>query len=238
MRQPGPELIERLAAEYVLGTLRGRARARFDRWLADDDAMRRRLIQVAVRRWEDRLVHLADEVPSITPSPEVWQQILRRTGATAGATEGPRRARAPWTRWALVASVMLVAIAAWLWIGRETQDDWRAVAELRDPARAEALWRIEIDRDRGRLGVVADRPYALTASQVHELWALPGAGRAPVSLGLLPQSGRLERELTAAQRDAIAVAPQLAVSLEPAGGSPTGAPTGPVLVVVETASPG
>ena len=133
---------------------------------------------------------------------------------------------------------MLVAIAAWLWIGRETQDDWRAVAELRDPARAEALWRIEIDRDRGRLGVVADRPYALTASQVHELWALPGAGRAPVSLGLLPQSGRLERELTAAQRDAIAVAPQLAVSLEPAGGSPTGAPTGPVLVVVETASPG
>ena len=236
MRQPNPELIDRLAAEYVLGTLRGRARARFDRWLADDDAMRRRIVQVAVRRWEDRLVHLADDVPPVTPAPQIWLGIARRTGADAGA--GTRSGPTSWTRWAVAASVMIVAIAAWLWIGRGAQDDWRAVAELRDPARAAALWRIEIDRDRRRLSVVADRPYALTASQVHELWALPGAGRAPVSLGLLPQRGRLERDLTAAQRDAIAVAPQFAVSLEPAGGSPTGAPTGPVLLVVEAASPG
>jgi anti-sigma-K factor RskA len=51
--------------------------------------------------------------------------------------------------------------------------------------------------------VIAGRPYALTTRQMHELWALPGAGRAPVSLRLLPQSGRIERDLTTAQREAL-----------------------------------
>jgi anti-sigma-K factor RskA len=52
-----------------------------------------------------------------------------------------------------------------------------------------------------------------------------------VSLGLLPTSGDQRRVLTAAQRSALAGAKNLAVSLEPAGGSPTGLPTGPVLHV-------
>ena len=33
-----PELLQRLAGEYVLGTLRGRARTRFQRWLRADAA--------------------------------------------------------------------------------------------------------------------------------------------------------------------------------------------------------
>jgi anti-sigma-K factor RskA len=52
-----------------------------------------------------------------------------------------------------------------------------------------------------------------------------------VSLGLLPDAGQLERTLSDTQRSALASAAQVAVSLEPPGGSPTGAPTGPVLFV-------
>ena len=44
-----PELQQRLAAEYVLGTLRGRARARFQEWLRRDAALRR-----VVEAWEAR----------------------------------------------------------------------------------------------------------------------------------------------------------------------------------------
>ena len=68
-----------------------------------------------------------------------------------------------------------------------------------------------------------------------ELWALPDNGGAPVSLGLMPESGRLDRELTDAQRAALRGASKVAVSLEPTGGSPTGAPTGPVLFVADRA---
>jgi anti-sigma-K factor RskA len=52
-----------------------------------------------------------------------------------------------------------------------------------------------------------------------------------VSLGLLPAEGGIERTLSAMQQSALRVASHVAVSLEPAGGSPTGAPTGPVLFV-------
>jgi anti-sigma-K factor RskA len=46
-----------------------------------------------------------------------------------------------------------------------------------------------------------------------------------VSLGVLPHTGEHRRALTPAQRAALATSKQIAVSLEPEGGSPTGTPT-------------
>ena len=70
----------------------------------------------------------------------------------------------------------------------------------------------------------------LPPGKSHELWALPEGGT-PVSLGLLPHTGDHHRVLNASQRTALAGSKQVAVNLEPEGGSPTGAPTGPVLLV-------
>ena len=61
-----------------------------------------------------------------------------------------------------------------------------------------------------------------------ELWMLPD-GRPPQSLGLVPASGVERVALRAPAGVALQGIPALAVSLEPAGGSTTGAPTGPVL---------
>jgi anti-sigma-K factor RskA len=61
-----------------------------------------------------------------------------------------------------------------------------------------------------------------------ELWMLPD-GAAPRSLGLLPTSGVARVALPATPDVAFARVPALAVSLEQAGGSTTGAPQGPVL---------
>jgi len=57
----------------------------------------------------------------------------------------------------------------------------------------------------------------------------------PVSLGVLPLAGESHLALTPAQRAAFAGATKLAVTLEPAGGSPSGLPTGPVLHVAPLA---
>jgi anti-sigma-K factor RskA len=57
-----------------------------------------------------------------------------------------------------------------------------------------------------------------------------------VSLGLMPRSGRGTLQLSDAQRLALSRSRQIAISLEPWGGSPTGAPTGPVLYVAEVAT--
>ena len=61
-----------------------------------------------------------------------------------------------------------------------------------------------------------------------ELWMLPD-GRAPVSIGLVPASGIDRLALRAPVGVALQDIPALAVSVEPPGGSPTGAPTGPVV---------
>jgi len=45
-----PDLADRLAAEYVTGTLRGPARRRFEQLVPAHPALR-----AAVRRWESRL---------------------------------------------------------------------------------------------------------------------------------------------------------------------------------------
>jgi anti-sigma-K factor RskA len=95
-------------------------------------------------------------------------------------------------------------------------------------------WRVELLGDNRELAVHAQAAHALEVNQSLELWVLPAQGN-PVSLGLLPRTGDARRVLTAAQRAALAGAKQLAVSLEPTGGSPTGLPTGPVLHVAELA---
>ena len=57
-----PELRDRLAAEYVLGTLRGRARARFQSLLRYDPGLRR-----FVAEWEARIAPLAAAAGEIPP---------------------------------------------------------------------------------------------------------------------------------------------------------------------------
>jgi anti-sigma-K factor RskA len=62
-----------------------------------------------------------------------------------------------------------------------------------------------------------------------ELWMLPGEDQRPVSLGLITTHDAqtvIVPEPLSAKLDQ---AQGLAMSVEPAGGSPTGLPTGPVL---------
>ena len=54
---------------------------------------------------------------------------------------------------------------------------------------------------------------------------LPTGGAPPVSLGLIPATGNAALPLSAQALAVLAQSSALAVSLEPAGGSPTGQPT-------------
>jgi anti-sigma-K factor RskA len=88
----------------------------------------------------------------------------------------------------------------------------------------------EVDVYRGRLVVRAGQLPAHPSDLEFELWALPAGGK-PVSLGVLPGSGTAQRALTEGQQRALANTAQVAVTLEPPGGSPTGQPTSAPLFV-------
>ena len=73
-------------------------------------------------------------------------------------------------------------------------------------------------------------------NQSYELWAVPPSGT-PVSLGLINASGETETDVPRDKRALLESGVTLAVSLEPQGGSTTGAPTGPVLFVGALSTP-
>jgi anti-sigma-K factor RskA len=220
MKPDDPELVDRLAAEYVLGTLRGRARRRFERWRASTP-----LVEQRCRYWEEQLVHIARGLKPIQPPARVWSAIRKRLNLSPDVSA--RR----WVRnLSLAASVLLVVGLAGLLY-------WRSLPAVRATAVAtisapsgEALWQVEVFGATNRLTLHAAKLPARPPGHDYELWALPKGGN-PVSLGLLPAEGTSKRALTAIQMAALASSSQVAVSIEPMGGSPTGQPTGAVLFV-------
>jgi anti-sigma-K factor RskA len=221
MKSANRELLDRLAAEYVLGTLRGRARRRFERWLVSPQ------VGALVKAWEGRLAGLEPPLESVDPPAAVWQGIETKL-------ELRRRQRAPAMRWlSLAAAAAVVGVLGWLAVGQwfvgpavtpvpALASTERAMLQSED---AQTIyWRVEVLGDNQELDLHVQAVHDLPPGKSHELWALPEGG-APVSLGLMPHTGDHHRVLTAAQRDALARSKQIAVSLEDEGGSPTGAPT-------------
>jgi anti-sigma-K factor RskA len=205
------ELVDRLAGEYVLGTLRGRARRRFERWLLSPQ------VGALVKAWEDRLSGLEPALRGVTPPPTVWRGIETRL-------ELRKRARAPTMRWlAVAASALLVALIGVFALRQFGTQPVTQQAFIEANAQT-IYWRVELIGDNREISLHVHQVHELPPGKSHELWVIPVKG-APVSLGLLPRTGDQHRALTAAQRAALAGATTLAVSLEPEGGSRNGAPT-------------
>lgn len=83
MRYTQPRLLEQLASSYVLGTLTGGARRRFERLQRD-----RADVRGLVMQWETRLGQLAVSVPVQQPSPQLWKAIAARTQPQVAAPSG------------------------------------------------------------------------------------------------------------------------------------------------------
>lgn len=215
MKSANRELVDRLAAEYVLGTLRGRARRRFERWFVSPQ------VGQLVKAWEKRLAGLEPPLESVAPPPTVWRGIEEKLHLR-------QQRRAPAMRWlGVAAAAAFFAVAGYFAFRQPTPVDVPALASteralLQKDAQT-IYWRVEVLGDNQELSLHVHVVHDLPPGKSHELWALPEGG-APVSLGLMPHTGDHHRVLTAAQRDALSRSKQIAVSLEAEGGSTTGAP--------------
>lgn len=221
-------LRERLAAEYVLGTLKGGARRRFEGWLHDDAALRR-----TTEEWRERLLPMSEFTPAQEPPARVWKAIERRLDLKARG-KGWRAWRFDslnvWRALGLVSSMAATVLLAVLLArppeGTPERVTVDYVATLSDDQFRPALV-LTGDSRRGRFDVRALDTLAVPSDRTLQLWAISREGT-PRSLGILPdnRSARLAFDARAIGSD-VAL---LAVSLEPKGGSPNpNAPTGPVL---------
>lgn len=217
-----PALADRLAAEYVLGTLRGGARRRFDTLLPAHPLLRN-----AVADWQARLAPLADGVPAVEPSAQLWSRIEQRlfAGAQQDALPWWRRLGV-WQGLATAATVAAIGLGVLLNQPQPVQPPIVIVLNANPDAAGvlPARFVASVTADGRALVLRPVDAVALDANRALELWAVPGQG-APRSLGLV----RPDQATTVLRTQLLDNTAAFAVSLEPAGGSPTGAPTGPIL---------
>jgi anti-sigma-K factor RskA len=243
-----PELLEKLASAYALGTLRGGARRRFET-LAREQAP----VRAAALIWQSRVASMNELQTPSQPAPAVWTRIdnlvradkdqaamtAARQAAAQPAPSGWLRSLALWrgtTAAGALATVLAVVTAVGLkdnlgaQIGElqaklATAPQVEYVAVLNDD-QSSASMLVTFDPNNKKLTLQRVGDFKEAADKSLQLWALPPSG-GPRSLGVLSQERLLK--LAAAEGDVREV-PTLAISLEPKGGVPseTG-PTGPVL---------
>ncbi|MGH7048504.1 MAG: anti-sigma factor [Stellaceae bacterium] len=222
MRYESPELRERLAAEYVLGTMPSLVRRRFERLMAADPALAR-----IAGAWADRLSPLDDPTPAAAPPARVWQAVERRIG---GALPAPP---SPWRRWldslalwrglGLAGGLATAALA--IYLALLPRPIAPAVVAVLTGHGGEPGWVAVAGPKAGEVSFSAVAPRPEPRPHAFELWAI--AGGPPRPLGLLPPRSGSAVALRASRLPPSGSV--LAVSLEPPGGSPSGSPTGPVL---------
>jgi anti-sigma-K factor RskA len=225
MNYQQPELPPRLAAEYVLGTLQGKARLRFERLMVEQPSVRR-----LVLAWEQRLAPLSAQVKPQAVSPVVWQKIRQRIGFDP-VVNAPLKLSF-WQSWLWSGTVMASLLAGMLlWKYLIYQPDivpiYQDVAVL-STDKAEPTWIGRANSDGSGLKLSSLQAVNIANDKDLELWAI--ADGAPESLGVIKVvNGQGELHFTQQQRQRLAQGKVLAISLEPKGGSPTGSPTGAVL---------
>jgi anti-sigma-K factor RskA len=215
-----PPLADALAAQYVAGTLRGRARRRFELLMEAHPALRG-----AVKDWQDRLMPLTAAVAPEAPPARVWQGIEQRLWPQAAPERWWRRLGL-WRSVSAFATVAALALAVALVVPPAAQPP--VVVVLQGTGGVNTFV-ASVSADGRSLVTKPLTSVSVQADRVLELWSVPPQG-APSSLGLISASG-----VTVVPRGRLPAAllkggtAALAVSLEPPGGSPTGVPTGPVL---------
>jgi anti-sigma-K factor RskA len=223
--QGNDRLREQLAASYVLGTLKGGARRRFETWLAQDPVLAQ-----AVGEWQGRLAPMAEFAPKAAPPARVWQNIEQQLGlhAAPARASGWRRLRDSLSFWrglSLASSALAAVLLAVLVLQPPGPSGAPATMAMLASDSGQPMVAVSGDAKRITVRMMA-RP-GIAADRSLQLWALPAQG-APQSLGLIEAGGTVT--MTLPPHVTPQTMPVLAVSVEPKGGSPNPhAPSGPVM---------
>ena len=226
------EELDIAAAEYVLGTLPADERARFAERLQGDADLR-----ATVAQWQARFAPLNDVAPDEAPSPALWQALERSIARHGFGPVAPelatnvvqlRRRVTFWRGATLATGALAAAMAGFVVLDRlsvpEAPAGQRYVAVVDTGGREPALI-AEVDTATGLIRVRSLQAQT-PAGQSLELWHI-AEGHQPRSLGIL-EAGADAQTI----QDAASAGPVdgvIAVTVEPPGGSPSGAPTGPVV---------
>ncbi len=234
MRYTHPTLLDHLASTYVLGTLAGGARRRFERLQRD-----RADVRALVTQWETRLGQLAIAVPAVRPSTQLssgmWQAIAARTQPAPITFLSPQNAPAPkpgWSAWwkpagfgvggvaagALAASLVFVTAPALFTTSdqvamRSGEKLPQSYVGVLSDAQGNGKLLVSSLRHGKTMTTKVIGPITAPASGRLVLWALPANG-APFVIGDMPTSGSAVTALPDTSEKLLSKVSKLVVTLE------------------------
>jgi anti-sigma-K factor RskA len=233
MKIDTPELRHALAAEYVLGSMRGRARERFRRLAAGDAE-----IASAIAQWERFLTPLAGRLAPVEPPSRVWEEIEARIAVRRARVEPPPGLWSNVAFWrsfglGLASLVALLYFFGPLRVPAPVPIEPTIVAVL---AATDQVPRMIVEQaEPGLLRVRMVKGWPTLPGQDLELWVIPKEG-APRSLGVVSyerDSVVRASDLDAALKSGVT----FGITKEPKGGSATGTPSGPMICTGSIARP-
>ena len=232
-----------LAAEYALGLLDGPEQREASARVGSDPSF-----AAEVARWRGRLAPMLDEVEAVAPPQSSWDVIERATAASVSSAapvsgaaandnvaELRRRVRI-WRAFSGGATAIAAALALVLLLQPPVSQAPTAspraqvapmVASLASD-KGEPMLMATWDPVSERLIIAAANDMPAPSGYSHEVWLIP-AGGSPMKVAMLPGSARMHMQVPDDIAEQLRRGATLAVSVEPAGGSPTGLPTGPVI---------
>ncbi|HEN8798409.1 anti-sigma factor domain-containing protein [Pseudomonas sp. CM27] len=222
MKPDAIEALHALAGEYVLGTLPPEQHAAIAERLSADPALR-----AAVDAWEARLLPLTELATAQPPSARLWGRIQR------SLDELPAPARASqlgwWQRLGLWQGLSAAGLAASLLLAftllTTPAPTTRYLVVLVAPSSQAPGWVVQASDSRVIELIPLGRD-AVPEGMALQFWTKGEQWQAPVSLGLVKPGEPYRVPL---QSLPPLEANQLfELTLEKAGGSPSGLPTGPV----------
>lgn len=227
------ERLNALAAEYVVGTLRGKARTRYQKLM-----MQYQAVSDATAQWEQYLTSFAETLPPVTPPANVWESIQIKLGHKAANDAGiatgvntpsdsgqvldfEKEKQKRWKNLSFLSTAATLVLAVLLFVMQPIPAPEVSHIAVVNNADNTPLWVIEVSDE--TMNVKVTDAFVALADKDYELWMVPANGEAPISLGLMPEANgdtRVTPDILLSQSIAA-----LAVSLEAPGGSVTGAPT-------------
>lgn len=217
-----PDTIDRLAAEYALGTLPAAARRRFHALMRD-----RQDIAQAVWSWHDTLSGALVSQTPLPVNPQQWRRLESRLFAPAASTPQSPKRSTWWSRW--LAPIPAGALAMGLTLGLALPTLMHTgQSETQSTQLPESYVGVLATND-GQPGLIVSSlrrgllvdikqqtPVPVPSGQTLYLWLIDKAGQAH-AVAPIPNGRFISLHLSEPAETTFQTATELAVSLEPQG---------------------
>ena len=207
-RYQNPELFERLAMEYAIGMLHGRARTRFE------TLMRRHLyLQATVNAYDYKFASFSEILPESKPHPRVWKKVKKETHLNRFSRQGT-----PWWQSAyfkvsgFIASLLLVSSLTFLLLPSAPVAAYVSVLESEQQV---PMAMAMVKKGQG-IDIQLMEGVNIPADMELTLWCLPkGSEAKPIMMGTVSKLGHSRIKIDSKGWQELVHVKALAISLEP-----------------------